>query len=59
MRSPAEEPTPAAGPDPVVDRAVWERLRRSAYRGHLLPEGFALVDQLHDLYPAWREEWQK
>lgn len=49
---------PAAGPDPVIDRAVWERLRRAAYRGLLQPEGVALLDQLHDLYPAWREEWQ-
>ncbi|WP_160311615.1 hypothetical protein [Streptacidiphilus melanogenes] len=45
------------GPDPVVDRVVWARLRRAAYRGLLQPEGAALVDVLHDLYPAWREEW--
>jgi hypothetical protein len=50
------EPVPAA-PDPDIDRAAWERLRRAAYRGLLLPEGFNLVDQLHDLYPHWREEW--
>ncbi|WP_160311093.1 hypothetical protein [Streptacidiphilus anmyonensis] len=47
----------AAGPDPVVDRAIWERLRRAAYLGLLLPEGLTLLDQLHDLYPDWREEW--
>jgi hypothetical protein len=46
-----------AGPDPVVDRAVWERLPRATYKGLLQPEGTALVDQLHNLYPTWREEW--
>jgi hypothetical protein len=46
-----------AAPDPVVDRAVWERLRRAAYRGLLLPEGLRVVDELHALYPSWRAEW--
>jgi hypothetical protein len=44
-------------PDPVVDRAVWERLRAVARRGHLRPEGFQAIDELHRLYPEWREEW--
>ncbi|WP_152648666.1 hypothetical protein [Streptacidiphilus anmyonensis] len=48
---------PRPAPDPDVDRAVWERLRSTAFKGHLLPEGFALLDQLHDLYPHWRTEW--
>ncbi|WP_157597311.1 hypothetical protein [Streptacidiphilus rugosus] len=43
--------------DPVVDRAVWLRLRDVARRGQLEWEGAALVDELHELYPAWREEW--
>lgn len=45
------------GPDPVIDRAIWQRLRIAASKGHLEPEGFALLDQLHALYPAWRSEW--
>jgi hypothetical protein len=46
---------PAA--DPAIDRALWERLRRAASRGLLQPEGFRLVDLLHDLYPQWRAQW--
>lgn len=57
MTATQEGPAPVTGPDPVVDRAVWERLRRAAYKGQLQPEGAALVDELHDLYPGWREEW--
>jgi hypothetical protein len=56
--SPVEAPAaPTLAPDPVVDRALWERLRRAAQRGHLQPEGFALLDQLHALYPDWRAQW--
>jgi hypothetical protein len=47
----------AAAPDPIVDRTIWERLRRAASRGQLQPEGFKLVDLLHDLYPHWRAQW--
>ncbi|WP_042364064.1 hypothetical protein [Streptacidiphilus neutrinimicus] len=50
-------PPARPAPDHAVDRALWERLRRAAYRGHLLPEGFAVLDELHDRYPEWREEW--
>lgn len=57
MTAISEEPAPAAGPDPVVDRAVWERLRRAAYKGQLQGEGMQLVDELHDLYPEWRDQW--
>jgi hypothetical protein len=54
-----EEPVleAADGRDPVIDRMTWERLRRAASWGRLLPEDFQLVDELHGLYPDWREEW--
>ena len=53
-----QDSAPAFGaPDPVVDRAIWEQLRRAAYKGLLQPEGAALLDRLHELYPDWREEW--
>lgn len=57
MTTTEEGPPQASSPDPVVDRAVWERLRRAAYKGQLQPEGVALLDELHDLYPGWRAEW--
>jgi hypothetical protein len=52
-------PSRQAAPDPVVDRALWVRLRRAAAVGHLQPEGFALVDELHELHPEWRAEWSQ
>jgi hypothetical protein len=52
---------PATGaleaPDDAIDRSVWTKLRRAAHRGLLLPEGFKLVDELHDLHPEWRAQW--
>lgn len=53
----ATEETAPAGGDAAVDRAVWERLRKVARRGHLQPEGFQALDELHARYPEWREEW--
>lgn len=52
-----QEETMATGPDRDVDRALWVRLRRAAYKGQLQPEGDQLVQQLHRLYPEWRQEW--
>ncbi|WP_037599969.1 hypothetical protein [Streptacidiphilus rugosus] len=59
MTTAQEEPVPAARPDEAVDRSTWERLRRAARLGFLQPEGACLVDELHELYPAWREEWSR
>lgn len=56
MRPTAVDHVPA-GPDPVIDRALWERLRRAAYKGQLQYEGDQLVQELHRLYPEWRAEW--
>lgn len=57
MTTVQEHPASSAGPDPVVDRAIWERLRRAAYKGQLQGEGMQLLDKLHELYPEWRQEW--
>jgi hypothetical protein len=55
--STAGAPSGRSAADPDVDRALWERLRRAASRGLLQPEGFRLVDELHDLHPEWRAQW--
>jgi hypothetical protein len=49
----------ATGPQPDVaaDRKRWTELRTDAYNGQLWPEGFKLVDELHDLHPEWRAQW--
>lgn len=52
-----DEPHDVVGADPVVDRAVWERLRRAAHLGHLQPEGDRVLQTLHTLYPEWRGEF--
>lgn len=54
--TPAED-VPANAPDPGLDRKCWETLRRAAHLGHLQPEGFQLVAELHARYPQWLEEW--
>jgi hypothetical protein len=43
--------------DESLDRMCWKALRRAANYGRLLPEGFRLIDVLHDLHPEWRAEW--
>lgn len=55
--TPAQEPTPVLRRTDAGDRAQWLTLRRAAHLGQLQPEGFELVDQLHDRHPEWRKEW--
>ncbi|WP_037604128.1 hypothetical protein [Streptacidiphilus rugosus] len=46
-------------PDPVLDRAIWKRLRAAARLGNLQPEGALIVQELHEQYPEWREQWSR
>jgi hypothetical protein len=50
------EPVTAPQPDESLERKRWAELRAAAYNGRLWPEGFKLVDELHDLHPEWRSQ---
>lgn len=52
-----QDRVPALRPTDAGDRAQWLTLRRAAQLGHLQPEGFELVDRIHERHPTWREEW--
>lgn len=54
-----QETPPPLRPSDASDRARWLVLRRAAHLGHLQPEGFQLVDEIHERHPEWREEWDQ